>query len=167
MRCATSLSVRPDENFAPERRLAVSLRAPTASVQTGVGNNLSSATSWTLTEWPPARRLAGSWLPPLSPMFAVGVGSRSITAAGSGLSPFEPRMFGPPFGPSLARGVGSSRPPVSSNPFSAMIARSVTISRPGFFRKCSSGVLPEGCATGVGKHEYSCPPVARPDVGGA
>ena len=49
----------------------------------------------------------------------------------------------------VACGVGRS-PPVASSPFSTRIARSVTCMRPGFLRRCASGELPEGCATGVG-----------------
>jgi hypothetical protein len=42
-----------------------------------------------------------------SPFCARGVGSSIITADGNARSPDDPRMFGPPFSPSLAFGVGS------------------------------------------------------------
>lgn len=50
-----------------------------------------------------------------------------------------------------------------------MIDRSVTCVRPGFFRRCASGLLPEGWATGVGRTVTIVPrcvdfSIGRPDV---
>src|SRR5437879_10650329 len=53
-------------------------------------------------------------------MFAVGMGSSCATADGNIRSPDEPRWFGPPFVPSVARGVGSKSAAEDEAPVSAM-----------------------------------------------
>jgi hypothetical protein len=66
--------------------------------------------------------------PPL-PMFASGVGN-SCTQLGSIRSPLEPRWFGPPFVPSVARGVGISAHTV--RPSSALTGTSESTAAPSF-----------------------------------